>query len=221
MDRFNTLSVKQAKQLNDYNNDRDHGNDSDHDNDRKNESEQENAICESGPFVFEIKKTNVPPKFLNKFINLLEELEKEMNTMYRISIQEIGCGTDVVLKPFEDRTRYIVEQMDSQYKDLEGEYKTVDGIYTKIHELKYKNLLNSPLTWKKSDYGGYCEGTWKCPKCNKNDNPVAFECCQRGCHYTVESIWQDIIIDVKNQSIYVRNGGSISICHPIGKVFAK
>ena len=123
-------------------------------------------------------------------------------------------------------SKYVVQNMKPAYKELEGTYDSVIDIKRKICQLQYKDMLIGDLEWVINDDfydDGYFKGNFKCPKCAKEDNPVAFECCQnRKCYYSNESIWRNVEFDLNSpKEIYTCKGGSLSICHPIGKIVSQ
>lgn len=173
------------------------------------------------------KDTFVPDQYINYFSDVLDKLEQETGKLYSLSIQEIGCHHPMTLKSFDERSKYVVSDMKSKYKELEGEYSCVIDIKKRIINLLYGDLLVDPsnLTWHLSinnPMDGFISGKWQCPECGYPSNYVGNELCQARvqniCRYIHKSIWYDVKICVKNQEVYQCGGGSLSICHPLGKI---
>lgn len=179
------------------------------------------------------KRSVVPDKFVSAFNILLEELERETGILYSVSVHETGSYKPLVIKPFERRRKYIVCDMKSEYKELEGEYNSIYEIKKKIIELKYGNLLTSDIAWhsfKKDDQNyeeydnGNFFGQWRCPECNNETNYVGNELCQLRketngiCSYRHNSIWNDVEFDLKTQLVYSSFGPTIPMLKKIGRI---
>jgi len=163
-------------------------------------------------------QTELPEGFEEKFLNLLNEMEHLTNKAFTLTIHELGSMDSLKIKPFETRPGYIVSNMKDKYKDLNGEYNSVDEIKQKIMKLKYKNVIHPDGK------------SWICPKCN-NDSPnksykpinefCAYRDCCQFCGSVFNSMWDNVSISLEHQEIYTSCGGSLSICHPIGKISIK
>jgi hypothetical protein len=157
--------------------------------------------------------TTIPIKFINKFTDILNELELETNCIYQLTILENLCSNPIIVSEFNKRTNlnYIVE-MTETYKELNGIYKSIEDIENKISE--FKNGTLSIIENKKStnEYNKYL---WVCPKCNfYENNYLSNKLCQK-CRYRHTSIWEYVSIN-KNGEISKTDGGSVSIVHPLG-----
>ncbi len=164
----------------------------------------------------------------------IQELECRTGKKYQLTLNEEGQYRDkgIIINSFENRDKYLVYDMRAEYKDLEGTYDNYEDIVKKIELFK----LNFALEIKKNDNGGYI---WKCPTCKewgRNDGQPNNEekgddmkndkwsynhqwngCCQN-CDFSSKWSSEDIHISLYTDSIYTAGGGSISICHDIGKI---
>lgn len=67
----------------------------------------------------------VPDTFRQRFQTLLDDLEKNTGNCYTVTIRQLGIRPELVLKPFDQRNGYRIENLQSGYDDLNGTYRIV------------------------------------------------------------------------------------------------
>ena len=123
--------------------------------------------------------------------------------------------------------KYVVQNMELEYKELEGEYDSPIDIMKKICQLQYKNMLVGDLEWvthfEGDYYNGHLNGYFVCPKCAKADNHVSCTQCKnrkKYCDYMNESIWNNVLLDSWRREIFI-GGCWVSEYRVIGKIVYK
>lgn len=152
-------------------------------------------------------KIKLPSNFEERFLALLNELEETTNEFFTITIKQSGSNNEFKIKPFDQRSGYVISDMKTNYEGLNGTYPNFESINQKTVELMFGDLRQPD------------EKTWKCPKCGKNEkNHLSDPLCQF-CKYHLDTIWNDVLFSLESQTVYSSSGsGSVSICHPIGKI---
>ena len=83
----------------------------------------------------ESKMSHIDEKYSKKLKELLDDIEKETRSKFKITIEEWGNGKQCI-GDFELRQdKVLVYDMDKEYKELEGEYKSVKDVENKIKML--------------------------------------------------------------------------------------
>ena len=181
--------------------------------------------------------TTVPPSFEDRFKQLVIELENETGKMYTVKVQEFGANTDYSIRPFSKRDGYRVYNMTAGYEGLEGVYKTTKDLKNKITELRCSEAtednFNKPESDKKEGtvvykletktlYPDWAKGkpqvVFVCPKCQSFEHNYTYSntmICQH-CRSYYRSKWDNVGFGVTSGRIYKSDGGSISICTPLG-----
>lgn len=156
---------------------------------------------------------DLPADFKDRLLFLLEELEKETGEFFTLTVNKIGVYNSLALKPFEERSNYLIQNMKPEYESLNGIYPNLDAIKEKILKLKFGDSL--------------CENDkmWKCPNCGQikderrsNGATIISTVLCQFCYYNYKSIWDYIGFSLKSRMVYKNYGGSVSICHPIGVI---
>ncbi len=83
--------------------------------------------------------------------NSLTKLEETTGEQYQIILQKYGTMTnnDKIIKSFEQRSKYIISDMDERYRILNGTYASYQEIQDRLkllchkYGLKYENVMVS------------------------------------------------------------------------------
>ena len=148
--------------------------------------------------------------------NSLQEIETKTGKKYQLTLHEEGQYHDkgLVICSFKERNKYIVYDMDDNHQDLAGTYDSYANIEKKIQLLRMNNAKDF-----KKDGNSYI---WQCPECDHFERNYSWNSlCQnhnQHCRYSLETYYEDVHLDLHSSSIYTAGGGSISICHDIGKI---
>lgn len=137
------------------------------------------------------QRSEIPQKYKDMLQNVLNEMENETGNMYQFTINRFGnpSNYNCIVGEFKTRDMKVqVFDMDSDHKELEGIYDSVNQIENKLNELRKKesDIINE----KKSAIFSFGYAPNK---------------------------WDGIRISQHDDRIYYAVGGSISICEPRGK----
>lgn len=84
--------------------------------------------------------THVPEKYQERFGSLIREMETDIGITVHVRVQFDGKNLTEVY-PFEKRNIILVVSMDEKYKELDGEYESLDAfthridVYNTEHQL--------------------------------------------------------------------------------------
>ncbi len=171
--------------------------------------------------------SNIPPKFEEKLLNLINEMENETGELYEINVMKFNSNTNGQ-KIGEIRKRQMkikVYDMTEEYDELNGIYDNYEVIEDKIRKMKYYEIYEELKT---IDFRGKEQLIGKCKKCHKyNDdtnydrkcpNVVELLICQTpNCNKYMGLKWQCVIVSTQNNEIYKSGGGRYAECVRIGK----
>ena len=148
--------------------------------------------------------------------NIVKKLEQNGN-FYQINIQEAYSGKTITIGDFNERS-YIVYAMDEEYKELEGNYDTIELVRRKIQERELRELASEikMITFLGTPILG-----WKCKMCQNwgkdgVPNTIDNHCCQQ-CRHSSSKVSQ-IRIDPAAGIIDVVTGGRFSFHKTIGYI---
>lgn len=166
---------------------------------------------------------------IKKLEQVINELESEYGAMFEISIRQYGHNDDkkTIIKPIINRGPVRVHSMRYNYKELEGEYNTLDDVNKKVKKLSFDELSKNFMKNYKLDDSNNSNKKkvmkWQCKECNHIHKPFDNQkyvyignLCQ-GCHIRLTDKWEDVV--VYEHKIFKGDGGSsVCILDPIGFV---
>jgi len=161
-------------------------------------------------------KTEIPAEFAGRLMAVLSEIEEATKERFQLTLRMAHSDSEIILNPFEERGPFAVSEMRPGYEGLNGVYANMDAVRETVLRLRYGTYLQPDLA------------TWACPKCgiSRTEEPckrnftltsVYGDICQF-CHHTFTSVWDKVDFCLSNGLVYKGGGGSLSICHPIGKI---
>jgi len=174
------------------------------------------------------KEADISQKYKDMLQNILEQMEKETGKMYKITVNTFGIhyNYNCVIGGFNREYKIQVCEMKPEYKELEGIYNNKNEIYQKVRMLKanerYYDFKEYTDKYGKTYTIGKCK---RCHSYNENiptmsANNIENSCCQndkcvKRIHFTK---WDNIELDQYTDQIWDNGGGgSISVCHKLGK----
>ncbi len=165
---------------------------------------------------------NLDENIEQEFVNIINKLESQTGKLYQVILQENGTpiNNDRVIKPFQNRSTFLIYDLLPEYADLAGTYHSYAEIENKLKLLyvyfakSYKQHPDNPNTY-----------IWECPSCstygdgeysiyNSSGNSI---CQSEGCNFWVHSKYENVVVNLHNGLVF-KSGGSISLCKTIGKV---
>ncbi len=184
-------------------------------------------------------ETKLDQEDISKLVVVMKEIEKKNGKRYELFAKEFDKN-QLSVYSFSDRGPFTIK-MKENYTELDGVYETVSSIDNKIKELfnasfpKVTNCYKCNSVVQDNGERYDCEkcGKWRLKNpdmtsCSTCKNPVANNkwesvayCKQCNCYLTkgqFESKWRGVAVSLGSGTIYYSGGGSLSICHEIGKV---
>ncbi len=165
---------------------------------------------------------SIDPHIQSILESSMDKLESESGNKYNLTVHQYGkyIQSDLVLRPFDQRNTYMVYDMKDEYKALEGKYDSYQQVKDRLRDLCLEYTEDHKLDSERNIM------IWKCPKCHEwgsseqknyyHDNS-GINLCQN-CQEIYSSIWNDVKIDLNRGTIDESGGGSISICHNLGRI---
>jgi hypothetical protein len=165
------------------------------------------------------KSTTVPEEILSRLNSTLRELESVTGRFYEVRIRCAGTNEEMVIGALDQRNGYTISHMCQKYEALNGWYPSIAAIKERVIQLKYGDTLLP---------GG---AHWQCTRCGKSSerqengflkaNKARVEgwcdVCQF-CSHWPNFDWSSIGFDVASQLVYSSDGGTLSVCNPLGKI---
>lgn len=103
------------------------------------------------------KSTTISYDFKNQLEQLIKTHERLTGKQYQITVNEYGyfLNQGIIVGSFEQRNKYIIENMSDKYIELEGTYDSLEDIKSTVKKLKLKDFeaACSPSRW---DYIDAC-----------------------------------------------------------------
>ncbi len=161
------------------------------------------------------RHTVIPRDAEKRLRSLLLDLEAETGSRFQCTVRKAGTDSSLVIGAFDERTDYVISGMRPGYEALNGGYTSMAAIKEQVLWAKY-GAMRQP--------GGK---HWICPQCGQCEGQVGransvatsvwSDLCQF-CPYRFDSQWNCIDFDFARGIVYTSHGGSIAICHPLGKI---
>lgn len=175
-------------------------------------------------------KYQLDPTYVNQLQLVIKSLENKYKQPFEITLN--SPNLKLCISPLNQRTKYHVYDMNSEYEYLNGDYNSIEDIKDRIKLNILSKITDSyQKVWHESynpyDFPSKWEYIWKCPQCfhmdkeivnNKTiyENNLSNNICQK-CHYQYPYM-EHVSIDVLSGGIYTSSGGSLSVANPIGKI---
>lgn len=146
------------------------------------------------------QRSEIPQKYKDMLQNVLTQMESETGNMYQFTVNRFGnpSNYNCVVGEFKTRNKKVeVYEMDTDHKELEGIYDSINDIINKLSELRKSEayVMSEGVKATKSLLGAYYE---------------------YGMHQNNQK-WTGIRVSEHDDAIYYAAGGSLSICEPRGK----
>ena len=180
-------------------------------------------------------KYQLDPTDINQLQSIIKLLEKKYRRPFEITLN--SPNLKLCISPLNQRNKYRVYDMNSEYAYLNGDYNSIEDIQERIKLHTLSKITDSyTKIWYESpnpyNFPSKWIYIWKCPKCShmgdeKVDKGVISaniilsnylsNCTCQKCYHSHPYI-KNVSIDVPSGEIYTSSGGSVSIADQIGKI---
>lgn len=171
---------------------------------------------------------DIPEKYKELLSTVLNQMESETGNMYQFTVNKFGnpSNYNCIIGNFKNRNIKIeVYDTKPKYKELVDVYDSRVDLVNKIKNLRCNEIFEE--TKEISDNMGGTITIGKCKNCHsycenipyRYPNTITSSCCQNDeCPKKILfSKWDDIYVSEWDGHIFQSSGGSLSICHDIGK----